>query len=120
MRWEDVLKRDDIVGGDIETQEDGSIYRGPLSGIKMENGLVHFESPWIAQMEGGMGGDGKWKNWPVYPCFVDAKRSPPQDIGNGRIQFNMPFLGFGVIFPKGGSKLDPDKVEGLQLAGIPT
>lgn len=108
MTWEDVLKRNDIVGGDIETQEDGVVYRGPLSGIRMEGNHVHFDSPWCARMEGS-----KWKTWPVYPCFVEKMTSPPRDIGNGRIQFNMPMLGFGVIFPKGGSKLDPAKVEGL-------
>ena len=120
MRWEDVLKRNDIIGGDIETQEGDDAYRGPLSGIKLENGLVRFESPWMAKREGGMRGDGKWKNWPINTCFVNAKECPPRDIGNGRIQFNMSFLGFGVIFPKGGSKLDPSKVEGLQLTETTT
>ena len=120
MTWDDVLKRVDLIGGDIETQEDGDIYRGPLSGIKLDGGMVSFESPWVAKMESGMSGDGKWKNWQVYPCFVNANECPPQDIGNGRIRFNMPMLGFGVIFPKGGSKLDPGKVKGLQLVETTT
>ena len=120
MTWEDVLKRDDIVDGDIETQEDGDIYRGPISSIRLENGRVRIESPWTARMEGGMSSGGLWKNWEVYPFSVNAELCPPQDIGNGRIQFSMPGLGFGVIFPKGGSKLDPKKVEGLQLVEVTT
>ena len=110
MTWEQVLQRNDIVDGDVETQEDGYVYRSPISGVEMRNGMVHFEAPWAARME-----DGKWKNWPVYPLSVNASTSQPSDMGSGRIQFNMPFLGFGVIFPKGGSKLDPSKVEGLNL-----
>ncbi len=109
MTWEQVLQRDDIIGGDLETHENGSIYRGPISGIEIRGGRVHFEVPWVAKLE-----NGTWKNYPVYPFFVDAS-SAPGEIGGGRIHFEIPFIGFGVIFPKGGSKLDPARVEGLNL-----
>lgn len=42
MTWEDVLARDDIVGGDIETQEGNCVYRGPISAIRMEGGSGHM------------------------------------------------------------------------------
>ena len=115
LSWEEVLKRDDIVGGEIETQEDGAVYRGPISKIELRNGKVHFEASWMATMNPR---EGRWRNWKVYPFYVDPQLSSPQDIGNGRIQFNIPFIGLGVIFPKGGSKLDPAKVEGLQLTQV--
>lgn len=115
MTWEDVLKRDDIVGGDLETQENGEIFRGPISRIVLKGGYVQFDSPWCARME-----DGKWVTWPVYPCSVKALLCSPRDIGNGCVQFSMPFLGFGVIFPKGGSKLDPNEVEGLKITKTTT
>ncbi len=113
MTWEEVLQRDDIVGGDLETQEDGCIYRGPINGIEMKDGCVHISSPWVARLPQG---SGTWEKWEIYPFFVDAKTSPPQDIGQGRIHFNVPFLGHATIFPKGGSKLDPAKVAGLEVA----
>ncbi len=111
MRWEDVLRRDDIVGGDLETQENGVVYRGPISKVELKDGTVFFESPWI----GILGEDGGWRKGVFNCCSINAAISPPRDIGDGRIQFNMPGLGLGVIFPKGGSKLDPAKVEGLRL-----
>ena len=114
MEWKDVLQRDDIVGGDLETQEDGAYYRGPISKIELRDGLLYIESSWVARMVPG--GGGGWEKWDVpFPFFVNPKDVSPQDIGEGRVMFNMPLLGIGVIFPKGGSKLDPAKVKGLQL-----
>lgn len=110
MNWQDVLNRDDIVGGDLETQEDGVVYRGPIASIELKNGLVYFTLPWMAVLN-----NGKWLKWHTRDCFVIAD-CLPHNIGNGRIKFEMPFLGFGVIFPRGGSKLDPAKVEGLDLS----
>ncbi|MBI4434793.1 hypothetical protein HY635_03205 [Candidatus Uhrbacteria bacterium] len=112
MTWEDVLKRDDIVGGDIESHEDGYVYRGPISSFRLESGMIRFESPWCARMPEDMSAG--WKPWDITSSFVSASITP-NDIGDGRVQFMMPGLGFAVIFPKGGSKLDPAKVEGLRL-----
>ena len=114
MKWEDVLQRDDIVGGDLETQEDGRVYRGPISSIRIEGEMVYFRSPWTARMNA----DGTWEKWHITGCGTNTKMCPPNDIGEGRVQFSMPMLGFGVIFPKGGSKLDPSKVKGLDLATV--
>ncbi|MFA5888638.1 MAG: hypothetical protein WCW47_01370 [Candidatus Paceibacterota bacterium] len=111
MTWEDVLRRDDIVGGDLETQEDGTYYRGPISKIELRDGLIFFESPWVARLVPGS----EWEKWQIFPFYINPTEVSPQDIGDGRIMFTMPFLGAGVIFPKGGSKLDPAKVKGLQL-----
>lgn len=109
LTWDDVLKRENLIGGDIESQEGGAVYRGPLSSIKREGDQIYFESPWCAKNDG----DG-WKNWHITSCNVNATMTTPQDIGEGRIFFQMPFLGVCTIFPKGGSKLDPTKVEGLE------
>lgn len=112
MTWEEVLRRDDIVGGDIETHEDGHVYRGPISSFRIEGGMVRFESPWCARMPEDMSSG--WKKWDITAGFVSTS-IVPNDIGDGRVQFEMPWLGFGVIFPKSGSKLDPTRVEGLTV-----
>ncbi len=107
MTWDDVLKRDDIVGGDLETHEDEDIYRGPIESIELKDGIVYFDGPWAAKLI-----DGKWKKWPSFTtCFVRVE-STPKDIGDGKIFFDM-FLGdFGVIFPKREIKLDSSEVGG--------
>ena len=112
LTWEEVLKRDDLVGGDIESHEGGDVYRGPLSGIRVEGDLVHFDSLWCARLADGVDG---WEPWNITSSFVNMRYTNPIDIGEGRIHFVMPFLGNCTIFPKGGSKLDPAKVRGLVL-----
>lgn len=110
LTWDDVLKRTDLIGGDIESVEDGVAYRGPLGKIEADGDLVRFTSPWCARMN-----NGEWENWHITSSFVN-KDVPPQDIGNGRVHFLMPFLGACTIFPKNGSKLDVQKVKGLPKA----
>ncbi len=123
MKWEDVLKRDDIVGGDLEMQETGAVSRGPMSNIVIrgpissielvdDNQLI-IETAWTARLV-PTSGEG-WKPWPMTGCMVDTSQSRPSDIGSGRISFGIPKVGFAIIFPKGGSKLDPSKVEGLVI-----
>ena len=107
ITWDEVLKRTDLIGGDIETIEDGVAYRGPLSKIEADGDIIRFASPWCAKMSGG-----GWEKWDITSCFV-AKDVQPQDIGDGRVHFSMPFLGYCTLFPKGGSKLDPNKVKNL-------
>jgi len=111
LTWEDVIKRDNIVGGDLETHEDGDVYRGPIESIELKDGYVSFKSPWIAKLDQKTG---TWEKWHITSCGITAEIKP-NDIGDGRIQFNMTILGIGIIFPKGGSKLDSAKVKDLVL-----
>ncbi len=108
--WQQVLERDDLVGGDVEFHESGILYRGPIESITLENGRVTFKLLWAAQLSL----DFVWEKRRAVECFVDAEMSPPGDIGDGRIFFAIPLLGHGTIFPKGGNKLDPAKVSGLE------
>ena len=113
MTWDDVLKRDDIVGGDIETHEDGYVYRGPISSIRIESGMVRYESPWCARMPEDMSAG--WEPWDITVGFVSSS-VVLRSIGDGRVLFHIPGLGFGVIFLKGGSRLDPAMVKGPNFA----
>ena len=111
VSWKQVVERSDIIGGDLETVEDGVVYRGPISEIVVEDGVVYFKSPWTAVMT-----ENGWERNPIDVCSVREDVCTPQEIGGGRIVFVMPFLGRGTIFPKGDSKLDPSKVRGLELS----
>lgn len=110
--WSELILRDDIVGGDIESQEGDDIYRGPISSIELLGNGVVVTCSWMAVMKRM---SGEWKNWHIKSFSFAAGTCRPQDIGQGRIYFRMSGLGSATIFPCGGSKLDPAKVEGLVL-----
>jgi len=112
LTWEDVLKREDLIGGDLESQEDGMVYRGPLSEMKVVGDNIRFISSWMARMNPETC---EWKKWHINTLYVNKDMSKPQDLGDGRVFFQMPYLGVCTIFPKGGSKLDPARVEGLDV-----
>src|SRR3989344_2081491 len=111
LTWDDVLKRTDLIGGDVESIEEGVVYRGPLGKIEADGDLIRFTSPWCARLNGS-----EWENWPITSSFVNKEIVQPQDIGDGRLHFSVPFLGVCTIFPKNGSKLDAQKVKGLPKA----
>lgn len=110
LTWDDVLSRDDLVGGDIQSVEDGVSYRGPLAEVVRKGNSIQFNSPWTARLNQETG---KWERWHITGMGINTDNSQPHDIGDGRINFPMFMLGACTIFPKGGSKLDPAKVEGL-------
>lgn len=112
LSWGDVLKRDDLVGGDIETQEDGHVFRGPISKISLNGDYLSIDDHWTA-IRTGQG----WKKFSgSNSCGTDTKAVSPQDIGLGRVMFTMIGLGVAVIFPKGyHSNIDPSEVEGLDV-----
>lgn len=116
MKWEDVLKRDDIVGGDLESHEEGDIYRGPIKSIKLEDGIVSIILNWCAKMPGpGKTGFGEWQLLHhIEPGMFVISEILPRELSDNRISITVPGLGLMVIFPKGGSKLDPAKVKGLK------
>jgi hypothetical protein len=110
LTWGDVLLNKSLIGGELESQEDGVVYRGPIAEIKDEGDIILFNSPWCARINPD---NGKWEMWNITSLHISKSMARPQDIGDGRIFFQMPFLGVCTIYPKGGSKLDTRKVEGL-------
>jgi hypothetical protein len=110
MTWEEILERDDIVGGDIESQEDGIIFRGPIESIKIKDGIVIIKSKWLARLD-PRESDG-WKKSDTTELSVSAN-SKPEKIPGNRIYFQFPPPGQCIIFPKGDSKLDPKLVKDL-------
>ena len=112
ITWKDVLARTDLVGGDIETQEDGRVFRGPIRSVRNAGNTILFETHWAAVMER----PGVWKKYGDANTAISVEMSwaTPSDVGQGRVAFSIPFVGMATIFPKGGSKLDPKKVKGLE------
>ncbi|TSC84878.1 MAG: hypothetical protein G01um101413_262 [Parcubacteria group bacterium Gr01-1014_13] len=115
MKWQDVLKRNDIVGGELETQEDNDIYRGPIKSIELKEGVVYIELEWCATMpQPGNSGFGRWRVHDMTSVGLSAEITP-REISDNRLMITPPMLGIWVIFPKGGSKLDPNIVAGLKV-----
>lgn len=112
ITWDDVLGRKDLVGGEIESTEGGVVYRGPINKIERQDDMIVFTSPWCARSNPDTD---EWENWHITSSFIN-KEIPPQDIGNGRVLFRVPFLGPCMLFPKNDSKLDPIRVKGLPKA----
>jgi hypothetical protein len=113
MNWDELLERDDLVGGDIETHEGGDVYRGPIKEITNNGGTVTVMADWIATMPADL--SGTWKPGPVNSISFNSRECPIQSVEHGRAIFMIPGMGVSIIFFKGGSKLDPAKVEGLKL-----
>ncbi len=112
MTWEELLSRDDIVGGELQINEGGNTCRGPISEIFSCEDIFFFTLSWVAEVKGG--GNGKWNlcrgNF-IYP--VTSKEVRPSDPNNGMISFDLPSGDRGTIFLKGTNTLDPDTIEGL-------
>lgn len=115
MTWNEVLKRDDLVDGDLETVEDNLTYRGPIQRIVRMDHMVYITLTWVAVMpQPGQPGFGEWRVHSSTGHMMAVNVSiPPQDNGDGRVNYSLPGSEYTIIFPKGGSKLDPNDVFGL-------
>ena len=114
MTWEDVLKRKDIIGGELISSDDEYTYRGPIKDIEMKKGVVRIKLLWVARKSLKKLGK-SWKNWHVTRALISAENNPPKDLGKGLIGFNITPKSCSIIHPKGYDKLDPAKVKGLKI-----
>jgi hypothetical protein len=117
LTWEEVLKRQDIVGGQLETFQNSFIYRGEIIGITMGNGFIRIQLSWMARMSIDL--NGLEKPWQPYigRSWLFRTDTKPTDMGNNRLSFGgVSSRGSSVIFPKGdNNNLDPAKVNGLNI-----
>ena len=119
LTWEEVLKRDDIVNGDIQIDEDGYILRGPINEIAIENGYVYIRVLWMARrkinrMSVELGNVWEYCRKKFHSVSADIL---PLDIGRGRISIvkKSDPKSWAIIYPKGDEKLDPANVRGLEI-----
>jgi hypothetical protein len=119
MKWSDVLARDDLVGGQIETEESGDLYRGPIDSIEKRGGTIVISA---GRIDTRPVSGGEWKpidNPP--PLMLNPEQSPdPRDLGDGRIAFTMPFLGTSTITPKGWAEPGPAGADNDDEVTLPT
>lgn len=115
MDWREVLLRDDVVGGDIKSQGVRSVSRGPVKKAWIEGAQVCFETEWAACRSLSSG-----QHWPVpwshgvTSIFFAPITATPNLIG-GVISCMRPSRSPLVIFLKGGDRLDPSVVKGLEI-----
>ena len=100
MMWEDVVKRDDIKGGELRMHLGSRVFHGLISKISIVKSWVCLEvsklSEWRAESR-------KWElvqNASKF-FFIDAKVAIPRYIPDGRLYFETKSIGFGYISPKG-------------------
>lgn len=116
-----------FTGGQIEiqNQNEGYIYRGEVKTIAVENNELRVKFVWLAKGEGFPPLPKKWVKDDRLDYTASLEIYAVRDIGSSghdtggdsRLCLNSSIVGETVVlFPPNGSKLDPAKVEGLQLA----
>jgi hypothetical protein len=110
----DILAK--YVGGqmEIQNQGDGYIYRGEIKTIVVDRGVLKVGFKWLAK--GDTFPPTRWMNHQDLNYDVGLEIFAASSIGQDRIAMSAPAIGeLVVLFPLGGSRLDPAKVERLQL-----
>ena len=110
MDWEKLIAEGKYIGGDGETQEGEDVFRGPIKEIKLDGEYVHIELEWCAKLRERQL---PWRKHHITKTFFRTDMVTPRVDSDGRVVIHISYLGTTVLFPKGGSKLDPAKVEGL-------
>lgn len=115
--WRDYSRQfDNFVGGELESHEDGSVFRGPIEKIEIKDDYVIITLKWCARMPSFSDSDfGKWTFCKAPAVFSVNISLDPSDIGDGRLSCLICHDFLFILFPKTGSKLDPSKVEGLTI-----
>lgn len=112
-----------FVGGQIEVQNtgEGYLYRGEIASIEITGAAnrpeLKVKLNWMAEAVGFPTFTGNWKVSDRLDYTISLMIYLISDIGDDRIMLNSHIVGeMTVLFPKGGSTLDPAKVEGLELS----
>ncbi len=129
MGWEQVMSRNDVIGGDLEFFiPPCGVIRGPIYDILVKpTGFLRIYTEWLAEkilhqpiawvgleylQSAGL--HGSWKQW-MGKSKTDA-RDERLVFDNGRTINLMVGTGWwGIIHPMGTTKLDPANVGGLIL-----
>jgi len=110
LKWTAFSRMADLVGCDIETMDNSGFYRGPIKSIVKSGNRIVITTHWMARRLG----EGLWENWHVLELSVSTYDPEPILFPNSRITIEVPCHWVGTIFLNG-SKLDPAKVNGLDL-----
>ncbi len=110
---------------EITNEGEEYLYRGEIETIAVKDGELQVQFSWLAKGEGFPPLPEKWVkddrlDYKASLEIYSANNIGPSggEVGGGdRICLTSPIVGETVVlYPPDGSKLDPAKVEGLQLA----
>ncbi len=110
---------------EIQNQNEGYLYRGEVETIAVENNELRVKFAWLAKGEGFPSLPNRWVKDARLDYAASLEIYSASDIGSSghdvggdsRISLNSFIVGETVVlYPPNGSKLDPAKIEGLQLA----
>lgn len=108
----DILAR--YAGGELEIQNSNEhyLYRGEVERAWIDGDNMKVRFKWMAKM----GEDYKWHTDANLDYAVSLLITSFNDLSDGRIVYSVMYVyERGAFFPPNGSKLDPAKVEGLEL-----
>lgn len=97
IKWEDVFGLHDLIGGRMEFQRDGIVYHGTLTKMRQDHEGVYFLLPrciWFNPRTS------RWENIGQTTLFIFKSMISPQNMGDGRVSFFIPFLGDCTVYPK--------------------
>jgi hypothetical protein len=101
---------------EIQNQVEEYLYRGEVATIAIEQEKLVVKFAWLAKGEGFPPIPEKWVKDDKLDYNASLQIYTVNDQGDGRTVLHSSIVGETVVlFPLGGSKLDPSKVEGLQL-----
>ena len=104
-----------FAGGELEIQNthEDYLFRGEVERVWVDGNTMHVRFKWLAKM----GEDGQWYADGKLDYSVSLEIASFSDIGKDRLHYQVMYVWErGTFFPPDGSKLDPSKVIGLELA----
>lgn len=106
---------------EIQNRDEGYLYRGEIVKIDIENNELRIRFAWLAKGEGFPSFPKRWVkddhlDYTASLDIYEISNIGPGSEGGDRLCFNSSIVGeLTVRNPPDGTKLDPEKIEGLQL-----
>jgi len=117
ISWEEALRVPNLDQGEIEVQVFSDLKRGPISRVSVENNDVLFHLRWCAESDVAI------SDWIASPhatvIIFNMKETEVSPARDGRLIITGKNITVATIHPKGGERLDPEEVFGLDLNNLP-
>lgn len=110
------------IGGQMEIRKQGGryLYRGEIKSIAVKNSNLKLKFAWLAKGERFPYFSKHWVNDDKLDYGASLEIYHVSEIRNGCLLLNSSIIDELVVFypPDGSNKLDPSRVEGLQLSRV--
>ena len=101
---------------EVQNQGEGYLYRGEIETIEVYHGSLTVSLAWNAKEEGYPVPTGRWMVHEDLDFAVTLEFCSVTESGKRMVIQNTGIGEIATLFPKGGSRLNPNQVEGMQLA----